>query len=279
MELTVTLHNGNIMPKVGLGVFRVEEGQEAVNAVKHAIVSDYQSIDTAMIYKNEESVGEGIRQGLEEAGIDRSELFITSKIWLDDFGFDTALQAYEASLERLGLEYLDLYLIHWPGQDTEKFIETWKALEQLYNEGKVRNIGVSNFNIEHMETLLAQASVKPVINQVEFHPYLDQKELRNYLAEKQIVMESWSPLLNGDILTNEVINNIAEKHGKSPAQVIIRWNIENDVVVIPKSVTPNRIEENLNVFDFQLSQEDLYEIEQLNEDRRIGPDPADFTGK
>ncbi|KAA1039083.1 aldo/keto reductase [Macrococcus equipercicus] len=278
METTVTFHNGNTMPQVGLGVFRVQEGQEAVDAVKHAIISGYRSIDTAMIYKNEQSVGEGIRLGLEAAGIDRSELFVTSKIWLDDFGFDTAIQAYEASLERLGLDYLDLYLIHWPGTDTAKFIDTWKALEQLYNEGKVRNIGVSNFSVEHMEALLAQAAVKPAINQVEFHPYFDQKQLRDYLAGKQIVMESWSPLMNGEILTNEVISNIAEKHGKTPAQVVIRWNIENDVVVIPKSVTPARIEENLNVFDFQLSQEDLYEIEQLNEDRRIGPDPAEFTG-
>ncbi|UTH13260.1 aldo/keto reductase [Macrococcus equipercicus] len=278
METTVTFHNGNTMPQVGLGVFRVQEGQEAVDAVKHAIISGYRSIDTAMIYKNEQSVGEGIRLGLEAAGIDRSELFVTSKIWLDDFGFDTAIQAYEASLERLGLDYLDLYLIHWPGTDTAKFIDTWKALEQLYNEGKVRNIGVSNFSVEHMEALLAQAAVKPAINQVEFHPYFDQKQLRDYLAGKQIVMESWSPLMNGEILTNEVISNIAEKHGKTPAQVVIRWNIENDVVVIPKSVTPARIEENLNVFDFQLSQEDLYEIEQLNEDRRIGPDPAGFTG-
>jgi diketogulonate reductase-like aldo/keto reductase len=278
IESAVTFHNGNVMPKVGLGVFRVEEGQQAVDAVRHAIVSGYRSIDTAMIYQNEQSVGEGIRLGLEEAGIDRSDLFVTSKVWLSDYGFDTTIAAYNASLERLGLDYLDLYLIHWPGQDNQAFIDTWKAMEQLYNDGKVRNIGVSNFNIEHLEALLKQASVKPVINQVEFHPYLNQKELRHYLADKQIVAESWSPLLNGEILTNEVIHNIADKHGKTPAQVVIRWNIENDVVVIPKSVTPERIAENLNIFDFELTQEDHYEIDQLNEDRRIGPDPAEFTG-
>lgn len=278
MEQVVTFHNGNIMPKVGLGVFRVEEGEQLVEAVKHAIVSGYRSIDTAMIYQNEASVGEGIRQGIEAAGITRADLFITSKVWLKDYGFEETLAAYQASLDRLGLDYLDLYLIHWPGTEN-KYVDTWKAMEQLYNEGKVRNIGVSNFKIEHMDILLEQATVKPVINQVEFHPYLNQKELRDYLAEKQIAVESWSPLMNGEILTNDVINEIAEKHGKSPAQIIIRWNIDNDVVVIPKSVTPERIEENLNVYDFSLDEEDLYKIEQLNEDRRIGPDPAEFNGQ
>ncbi|GGB02400.1 aldo/keto reductase [Macrococcus hajekii] len=278
MEQVVTFHNGNTMPKVGLGTFRVEEGQQLVEAVKHAIVSGYRSIDTARIYDNEKSVGEGIRQGIEAAGISRSDLFITTKLWLDDFGYESALEAYQASLDRLGLDYVDLYLLHWPGTDEQLYFDSWKALEKLYNDGKVRNIGVSNFAIQHFERLLEVASVKPVINQVEFTPYLNQKELRDYMKEKFIVAESWSPLMNGEILTNEVVMNIAEKHGKSPAQIIIRWNIENDVVIIPKSVTPERIEENLNVYDFELTKEDHYELDQLNEDRRVGPDPADYNG-
>ncbi len=278
MEQTVTFHNGNTMPKVGLGTFRVEEGQELVEAVKHAIVSGYRSIDTARIYDNEQSVGEGIRQGIEAAGISRADLFITTKLWLDDYGYEEAQAAYQASLDRLGLDYVDLYLLHWPGQDTQLYIDSWKGLEKLYNDGKVRNIGVSNFNIEHLERLLEEASVKPVINQVEFTPYLNQQALRDYMKEKFIVAESWSPLMNGEILTNEVVMDIAEKHGKSPAQIIIRWNIEKDVVIIPKSVTPSRIEENLNVFDFELTEEDLYELDQLNEDRRNGPDPAEYNG-
>ncbi|TDM04624.1 aldo/keto reductase [Macrococcus carouselicus] len=278
MEQQVTFHNGNTMPKVGLGTFRCPEGEELVQAVKHAIVSGYRSIDTARIYDNEQSVGEGIRQGIEAAGIDRSELFITTKLWLDDFGYDSALEAYQASLDRLGLDYVDLYLLHWPGQDEQLYLDSWQALEKLYNDGKVRNIGVSNFAIQHFERLLQVASVKPVINQVEFTPYLNQKELRDYMADKFIIAESWSPLMNGEILTNEVVMNIAEKHGKSPAQIIVRWNIENDVVIIPKSVTPSRIEENLDVYDFELTQEDHYELDQLNEDRRVGPDPAEYNG-
>jgi len=266
------------MPKVGLGTFRIEEGQELVEVVKHAIVSGYRSIDTARIYDNEQSVGEGIRQGIEAAGISRADLFITTKLWLDDYGYRESQAAYQASLDRLGLDYVDLYLLHWPGQDTQLYIDSWKGLEKLYNDGKVRNIGVSNFNIEQLDRLLEEASVKPVINQVEFTPYLNQQELRDYLKEKFIVAESWSPLMNGEILTNEVVMNIAEKHGKSPAQIIIRWNIEKDVVIIPKSVTPSRIEENLNIFDFELTKEDLYELDQLNEDRRNGPDPAEYNG-
>lgn len=279
MEHTVTFHNGNTMPTVGLGTFRCKDGEELVNAVRHAIVSGYRSIDTAKIYDNETSVGEGIRQGIEAAGITRADLFITSKIWLTDYGYESAKEAYKTSLKKLGLDYLDLYLIHWPGTEPEKYIETWKALEELYNEGKVRNIGVSNFKEEHLEELLQSASVKPVINQVEFHPHLLQEGLREYLEEKHIVGESWSPLMNGAILDNEVIKEIAEKHGKTPAQIIIRFNMDNNVVVIPKSVTPSRIEENIQVFDFTLDAEDMKKIKALNKDERIGPDPSEYAGK
>lgn len=187
--------------------------------------------------------------------------------------------AYEASLQRLGLDYVDLYLIHWPGDDKELIAETWKAMEALYNDGKIKNIGVSNFNVSHLESLLQEASIKPVINQIECHPYLTQKDLRTYLKAQKIVAQSWSPLMNGQILEDETVKEIAEEIGKTPAQVIIRWNIDEDIVVIPKSVTPSRIEENLNVFDFELNEDQLSRLNNLNKDERIGPDPEKFTGK
>lgn len=245
-----TFNNGHTMPQLGLGVFRVENNDTAKDAVKHAIVSGYRSIDAAFVYGNEEMVGQGIQEGILEAGIQREDLFITSKLWLDHYGKDNVQVGYETSLKLLGLDYLDLYLIHWPGTDRSLMIETWEGMEALYNDGKVKNIGVSNFDIEHLETLKAHTSIKPVINQVEFHPYLIQQSLRDYLASESIQMESWSPLMNAEILTDETIVAIADEIGKSPAQVVIRWNIEHGVVTIPKSVTPHRIEENINIFDF-----------------------------
>ncbi|HCW34665.1 MAG TPA: aldo/keto reductase, partial [Staphylococcus sp.] len=194
-------------------------------------------------------------------------------------GRENVQSAYEASLKRLGLDYVDLYLIHWPGQDKDLITETWKAMENLYNEGKIKNIGVSNFHVHHLEELLQEASIKPVINQIECHPYLTQKELRTYLEAQKIVAQSWSPLMNGQILEDEVVKEIANELGKTPAQVIIRWNIDENIVVIPKSVTPSRIEENLNVFDFELSEDQLSRLNALNKDERIGPDPEVFTGQ
>ncbi|MFB9861282.1 aldo/keto reductase [Salinicoccus siamensis] len=274
----VEFHNGNTMPQIGLGVFRVEDGEDCKNAVKHAIVNGYRSIDTAMIYKNEKSVGEGIKAGIKEAGIDRSDLFVTSKLWLDDYGPGNVEKAYDTSLENLQLDYLDLYLMHWPGTDEDLMIETWHEMERLYNNNRVKNIGVSNFMVSHMETLLQRTDVKPVINQVEYHPYLVQNDLKLYLDSRKIVMESWSPLVNAKILDDETIKEIAEETGKSPAQVVIRWNIENGLVTIPKSVTPERIEENIDVFGFSLSKTQISRINQLNKDERNGPDPATFTG-
>lgn len=271
--------NNNPMPQLGLGVFRVENNDTVKDAVKHAIISGYRSIDTAWIYGNEEMVGRGIKEGMEAAGISRDELFITSKLWLDDFGRTQVAAGYQKSLDNLGLDYLDLSLIHWPGTDESLMIETWKGMEDLYRAGKVNHIGVSNFNIEHLEALKAQTTIKPEMNQVEFHPYMTQTSLRNYLKEEGIQMESWSPLMNGDILKDETVNEIAKAHNKSSAQIVIRWNIENDVVVIPKSVTPSRIEENIDVFDFSLTPEELKRISSLNENKRIGPDPAEFNGK
>lgn len=273
-----TFNNGHTMPQLGLGVFRVENNDTAKDAVKHAIVSGYRSIDVAIVYGNEEMVGQGIQEGILEAGIQREDLFITSKLWLDHYGKDNVQVGYETSLKLLGLDYLDLYLIHWPGTDQSLMIETWEGMEALYNDGKVKNIGVSNFDIEHLETLKAHTSIKPVINQVEFHPYLIQQSLRDYLASESIQMESWSPLMNAEILTDETIVAIANEIGKSPAQVVIRWNIEHGVVTIPKSVTPHRIEENINIFDFSLTQAQIARIDALNQDRRIGPNPLEFNG-
>lgn len=276
---TVEFHNGNTMPQVGLGVFRVEDGEGCKDAVAHAIVNGYRSIDTAMIYKNEESVGEGIKEGMKHADIERSDLFITSKLWLDDFGHGNVEKAYNTSLEKLDLDYLDLYLIHWPGTDEELMIETWHEMEHLFNDDKVKNIGVSNFNISHLERLSQKTDVKPVINQVEFHPYLVQSDLKLYLESRKIIMESWSPLMNAQILEDETIKEIAQEVGKTPAQVVIRWNIENGLVTIPKSVTPERIEENIDVFDFALSDAQVKRINALNKNQRIGSDPAEFNGR
>lgn len=274
----VTFYNGNEMPIIGLGTFRVENNDECKDAVKHAIEIGYRHIDTAMIYENEEMVGQGIAEGLASTGLDRSDLFITSKLWLDDYGRSNVAEAYETSLSKLGLDYLDLYLMHWPGLDEALMIDTWQGMEDLYKNDKVKNIGVSNFNAEHLEALLAQVSIKPVINQVEFHPYLTQSELRRYLEVQNIHAESWSPLMNAQILEDDTVKSVASEINKTPAQVIIRWNIEHGVVVIPKSVTPSRIEENLNVFDFELTKEHIERLDSLNEDKRIGPNPSEYSG-
>ncbi|KKD24208.1 glyoxal reductase [Staphylococcus cohnii subsp. cohnii] len=274
----VTFYNGNEMPIIGLGTFRVENNDQCKDAVKHAIENGYRHIDTAMIYDNEEMVGQGIAEGLASTGLDRSDLFVTSKLWLDDYGRSNVAEAYETSLSKLGLDYLDLYLMHWPGLDEALMIDTWQGMEDLYKNDKVKNIGVSNFNAEHLEALLAQVSIKPVINQVEFHPYLTQSELRRYLEVQNIHVESWSPLMNAQILEDDIVKSVASEINKTPAQVIIRWNIEHGVVVIPKSVTPSRIEENLNVFDFELTKEHIERLDSLNEDKRIGPNPSEYSG-
>ncbi|MFT4399331.1 glyoxal/methylglyoxal reductase [Bacillus sp. SW14] len=267
---TVKLHNGVEMPWFGLGVFKVENGSEATESVKAAIKNGYRSIDTAAIYKNEEGVGIGIK----ESGVAREELFITSKVWNEDQGYETTLAAFEKSLERLQLDYLDLYLIHWPGKD--KYKDTWRALEKLYKDGKIRAIGVSNFQVHHLEELLKDAEIKPMINQVEFHPRLTQKELRDYCKKQGIQLEAWSPLMQGQLLDNEVLAQIAEKHNKSVAQVILRWDLQNEVVTIPKSIKEHRIIENADIFDFELSQEDMDKIDALNKDERVGPNPDEL---
>ncbi len=273
-----TFHNGNTMPNVGLGVFRVENDDTAKDAVKHAIISGYRSIDAAFIYGNESKVGEGIAEGIKAANISREDLFITSKLWLEDYGKENVKRAYEKLLKLLGLDYLDLYLMHWPGTDENLMLDTWIGLEELYQQKLVNNIGVSNFNIDHLEILSNKATYKPVLNQVEFHPYLTQLELRNYLDRNSIQMESWSPLMNSEILKDNVVNQIAREINKTPAQVIIRWNIEHGVITIPKSITPSRIEENFDVFNFKLNDTHIRKLDELNKGKRIGPNPNNFNG-
>ncbi|MED4205236.1 aldo/keto reductase [Neobacillus mesonae] len=267
---TTTLHNGVKMPWFGLGVFKVQEGSEVIESVKAAIKNGYRSIDTAAVYKNEEGVGKGIL----ESGVPREELFITSKVWNSDQGYESTLDAFETSLKKLGLDYLDLYLIHWPGKN--KFKETWKALEKLYKDGRVRAIGVSNFKVHHLEELIKDCEIKPMVNQVEYHPHLTQKELLAFCQREGIQLEAWSPLKQGQILSDPVINQLAEKYGKSAAQIVLRWDLQSKVVTIPKSIKEQRIIENANIFDFELTAEEMQTIDGLNKDERVGPDPDDF---
>jgi methylglyoxal/glyoxal reductase len=270
LQDTTTLHNGVKMPWFGLGVFKVQEGSEVVESVKAALRNGYKSIDTAAVYKNEEGVGQAIR----DAGVLREELFITTKVWNSDQGYESTLQAFETSMEKLGLEYLDLYLIHWPVAG--KYKETWRALEKLYRDGRVRAIGVSNFHVHHLKDLMADAEIKPMVNQVEYHPHLAQTELLEFCKAEGIQMEAWSPLKQGELLTEPTIVEIAEKHKKTPAQVILRWDLQTGVVTIPKSIKEHRIIENADIFDFELSADDMDRLNSLNKDERVGPDPDNF---
>jgi len=274
LQDTTALHNGVNMPWLGLGVFKVEEGSELIQAVKSAIAHGYRSIDTAAIYQNETGVGQAIKEALQDNNLSREELFVTSKVWTADMGYEETIAAYEASLAKLGLEYLDLYLIHWPVKG--KYKETWRALETLYKEGRVKAIGVSNFQIHHLEDVMKDAEIKPMVNQVELHPYLSQQELLSFCKEQGIQLEAWSPLMQGQLLDQPVLKQIAAKHGKSVAQVIIRWDLQRGIITIPKSTKEHRIIENVDVFDFQLTEEDMKLINALNQDQRVGPDPDNF---
>ncbi|MFC5450584.1 aldo/keto reductase [Paenibacillus aestuarii] len=274
LQDTTKLHNDVTMPWLGLGVFKVEEGPGLVNAVKHAIRHGYRSIDTAAIYGNETSVGQAIHEAMQENGIAREELFITSKVWNADLGYESTLAAYQTSLDKLGLDYLDLYLIHWPVKG--KYKEAWRALETLYREGRVRAIGVSNFQIHHLEDVMKDAEIKPMVNQVEFHPLLTQQDLLSFTKEHHIQLEAWSPLMQGQLLDNPVLTAIAAKYRKSVAQIILRWDLQHGVVTIPKSTKEHRINENADVFDFELSAEDMAQIDGLNQNLRVGPDPDNF---
>ncbi|MEV6593746.1 aldo/keto reductase [Streptomyces acidicola] len=268
----ITLNNGVEMPQLGYGVWQVPD-DEAERAVGTALEAGYRSIDTAAIYGNEEGTGKAIAA----SGIPREELFVTTKLWNSEQGYDSTLRAFDVSLEKLGLEFVDLYLIHWPLPAKGTFVETYKAFEKLHADGRVRAIGVSNFLPEHLEQLLDATSVVPAINQIELHPHLQQQAAREYHAERGIATEAWSPLGQGKgLLEVPAIVAIAQKHDRTPAQIVLRWHLQIGNVVIPKSVTPSRIKENIEVFDFSLDAEDMAAIGALNEDRRIGPDPATF---
>lgn len=269
LQDTVMLNNGVPMPGLGLGVFKIGDGTPVKNAVKSALRHGYRSIDTAAVYGNETGVGEAIR----ESGIDRKELFVTSKLWNADQGYDTTLRAFEASLRNLGTDYLDLYLIHWPVAG--KFIDTWRAMTELYRGGRVRAIGVSNFHVDHLKKLLASSEVVPAVDQVELHPLLNQQEIRDFCKLNNIVVEAWSPLMKGN-LDMPVLHKLAEKHKKSAAQIVLRWHLQHDIVVIPKSVHDHRIRENADVFDFTLDADEVALIDALNAGKRFGPDPDNF---
>ncbi|CAM5427620.1 MULTISPECIES: aldo/keto reductase [Streptomyces] len=269
----IILNNGVEMPQLGFGVWQVPDA-EATRAVGTALEAGYRSIDTAAIYGNEAGTGRAIAA----SGVPREDIFVTTKLWNGDQGYDSTLRAFDTSLEKLGLEYVDLYLIHWPAPSRDKYVDTYKAFEKLHADGRIRAIGVSNFLPEHLERLFGETSVVPAVNQIELHPHLQQHASRALHAERGIATEAWSPLGSGKgLLEVPAIVAIAQKHGRTPAQIVLRWHLQIGNVVIPKSVTPSRIKENIEVFDFSLDDEDLAAISALNEDRRIGSDPADVN--
>ncbi|MEZ0171984.1 aldo/keto reductase [Microvirga sp. TS319] len=266
------LNDGNTMPQLGYGVWRVSN-QEAVACVADALKAGYRSIDTAAIYENEEGVG----QAIAASDVPRSDLFITTKLWNDKRNYDAALMAFDESLKRLKLDVIDLYLIHWPGVDGDGFLDAWRALIRLKQEGRVKSIGVSNFQAKHLQRLIDETGIVPVLNQIELHPRFQQKELRAFHAKHGIATECWGPLGQGSLVTDEKLAAIGRKYGKSPAQVILRWHLDNGFVVIPKSVTPSRIRENIDVFDFTLDADDMRVIDTMDDGNgRVGPDPAIF---
>jgi len=266
------MNDGHEIPQLGFGVFQVPR-EETVGAVLHALKTGYRSIDTAAMYGNESEVAEAIAR----SELDRSEVFVTTKLWNSDQGRDRALRSFEGSLSRLGFDYVDLYLIHWPAPSLGLYVETWEAFTELQRDGRVRSIGVSNFTIEHLERIIDDSGVVPAANQIELHPQLQQVELRRFHSEHGIVTEAWSPLARGQMLRERVFEEIARRRERTPAQVILRWNVQLGNVVIPRSVNPSRIEENFNLFDFSLSDEEMETINGLDQSARIGPDPRTFA--
>lgn len=270
---TITLNNGVEMPQLGFGVFQVPD-EETTAAVTAALEAGYRSIDTAAIYGNEAGVG----RALAASGLARDEVFVTSKLWITDFGHDATLRAYDATLERLGLDHLDLFLLHWPAPEQDLYAESWRALEELYAAGRVRAIGVSNFEPEHLQRITRDGGIVPAVNQVELHPALQNRTVVAANQALGIVTEAWSPLAQGAVLGDAAIAAIAQRHGRTPAQVVLRWHLQQGRVVIPKSVRPARIAENLDVFGFELSADELTAIDALERDGRTGPHPAAFNG-
>lgn len=264
------LRNGVKMPVLGFGTFKVEDGNVTVQAVKDALNVGYRHIDCAAIYNNEVSVG----QALKESNVKREDIFITSKVWNSEQGYEKTLKAFEKTITDLGVDYLDLYLIHWPKSLNK---ETWKALEHLYKEGKVKAIGVSNFKEHHLKEIMEDAEIMPMVNQVEFHPQLQQPELLKFCKENNIQVEAWGPLMQGKVFEIALLKDLAAKYNRTVSQLVLRWEIQMGVVTIPKSIKIARIEENSKVFDFTISDEDMLKISELNTGERIGPDPDNIT--
>ncbi len=271
LQGTFTLNNGLEMPYFGLGVYQSKEGEEVINAIHWALEYGYRHIDTAAFYANEKGVGEAVRT----SEIDRDKVFVTSKVWNADQGYQSTLKAFDRSMKNLDLEYIDLYLVHWPVKG--KFIETWKALEEIYKSGKVKAIGVSNFMIHHLKDIQKNCEVIPAVNQVEFHPRLVQQELIDFCNESNIRYEAWSPLMQGGIFSIDLLKELADSYGKSVAQLVLRWNLQKGVITIPKSSKKGRIEQNANVFDFEITDEDMKQIDSLDKNQRVGPDPNNFN--
>jgi diketogulonate reductase-like aldo/keto reductase len=265
------LQNGVKMPWLGLGVFQISDGSSVQRAIKDALAIGYRSIDTAVIYGNEVGVGTAIN----DSTINREDIFITTKVWNSQQGYDNTLRAFDESLRNLNLDYLDLYLIHWPVEG--KFLLTWKALETLYRGKRVRAIGVSNFLPHHLKELLESAEIVPMVNQVEFHPFLVQKDLLQTCEDHQIQVEAWSPLMKGRNLTHPLFVDLARKYNKTAAQIILRWDLQHKVVTIPKSQNRDRIKENAQIFDFEISADDMDRIDGLENGMRVGPDPDNFN--
>lgn len=270
LQGTFELSNGVKMPYFGLGTYQADNDQEVIDAVQYALDFGYRHIDTASVYGNEEGVGKGIKA----SSVPREDIFIVSKVWNSDQGYETTLKAFEASLERLDVDYLDLYLIHWPVKG--KYKNTWRALEKLYNEKRIRAIGVSNFLKHHLEDVLEDAEIVPMVNQMEFHPYVVQQDLVDYCTSKGIQYEAWSPFMQGKLFKLDICKELSEKYGKSPAQIILRWNLQKGVVTIPKSSRSARIAANADIFDFELSQEEISQLDVLDRGERIGPHPDNF---
>lgn len=275
----IALNNGTQIPVIGFGTYKIPEGEETVNAVKLALEAGYRLIDTAKVYKNEKSVG----QAIKESGLKREEVFVTTKLWNVDQGYESTLKAIDESLEKLGFLYIDLYLVHWPTADVaalesiNKREETWKAMEEIYRSGKAKAIGVSNYTVTHLEEMKKYATILPAVNQVEFHPFLYQEELLNYCKQNKIVLNAYRSLTNGQRMNNEVIENIAKKYNKSNAQILIRWCLQHGVITLPRSIHKEHIEENINVFDFEILAEDINEIDALNENFHLSPDPNNLS--
>ena len=273
---SVALNNGNVMPQLGFGVWQVPN-DESTAAVKTALEAGYRSIDTAAVYGNEEGVGKAVNDFMAENGTPRAELFITTKLWNSEQGYETTLAAFDESLRKLGLDYVDLYLIHWSTPEKDTYLDTWRAFEEIYASGRAKAIGVSNFEPEHLQRIINTGGTVPAVNQVELHPRLQQSIVRAFGEANGIHTEAWSPLAQGQLLVDPAVTAIADAHGKSAAQVIIRWHLQLGNIVIPKSVTPERIAANFDVFDFELSDADMNAMAALDNNGRVGPHPNEFN--